>query len=44
MHLDFACVKVEIGANWIHHIKQDFKTEGSEHPIRKLAKGNSKLQ
>ena len=36
--MDFAGVKVEVGANWIHHLQKDFETEGSEHPIWKLAK------
>ena len=37
-NMDFAGVKVEVGANWIHHLEKNFKTEGSEHPIWKLAK------
>ena len=37
-NMDFAGVKVEVGANWIHHLEENFETEGSKHPIWKLAK------
>ncbi len=36
--VDFAGVKVEVGANWIHHLSQQDSTVNNNNPIWRLAK------